>query len=123
MAEWLVGPGFELCMAHYPGLSDLRMIVDMRQMTGRSATARSLLLQQAKAYATCIGHIVLIPSLHMGPTYVKVVEASAMLLRLAGMRVDIEQTVERALAKYDVHAAMAAPQSQTASRPFASRGL
>jgi hypothetical protein len=123
MAEWMVGPGFEQLVARFPGLTDLRVVLDMRQMTGRSALARSTLMQPAKLFAARVGHVVLIPSIHMGPAYIKVVEAAAILLRLVGMRVDIEQSVERALAKHGIQPALPAPLPAPLDPPFASRGL
>jgi hypothetical protein len=121
LAEWMVGPGFELLAQRFPGHTDLRVILDMRQMTGRSAIARSVLMQRAPSFKGRVGHVVLIPSLHMGAAYIKVVEASALLLRLAGLRVDIEHALERVLIKNGVRfgqsgAARAAPPRGSESR-------
>jgi hypothetical protein len=105
MAEWLVGPAFELLLARFTGVSDLRVILDMRQMTGRSATARAALLHRAKSVAGRIGHVVLLPSVHLGTTYFKIVEGTAMMLRLAGLPVDVEYGLERVMDRYELRPA------------------
>jgi hypothetical protein len=100
MAEWLVGPGFDLLMARFPGARELRIVLDMRSMTGRSATARSLLLQRAKTVHDHVAHVVILPSQLLGPAYVKIVEGTALMLRLAGLRVDVEHEIERVVTRY-----------------------
>lgn len=105
MAEWLVGPGFDLLLSRFPGASDLRVVLDMRQMTGRSATARSLLLQRGRNVAGHIGHVVLLPSVHLGAAYVKIVEATALMLRMGGLRVDVELGLERVIAEHGLRPA------------------
>jgi hypothetical protein len=105
MAEWLIGPAFDQVVRRFPDASDLRVILDMRQMTGRSATARSLLLQRGKTLIGRVTHVVLVPSTLLGPAYIKVVEAAALLLRGAGLRVDVEASLERVIARHGVRAA------------------
>jgi hypothetical protein len=100
MAEWLVGPGFDLLLGRFPGARELRVVLDMRAMTGRSATARALMLQRAKTVHDHVAHVVLLPSQQLGPAYVKIVEGTAMMLRLAGLRVDVEHGLERVVARY-----------------------
>jgi hypothetical protein len=104
MAQWLVGPAFEQLAARFPGNRGVRVILDMRQMTGRSATARALLLQRARMLSAGIAHTVVIPSLHMGSAYLTLVEATVAALRLAGVRVELEDSIERVVAHYGVRA-------------------
>lgn len=107
MAEWLIGPAFDQVIGRFPDTRELRVILDMRQMTGRSANARSLLLQRGKTMIGHVAHVVLVPSTLLGPAYIKVVEASALLLRAAGLRVDIESSLERVIARHGVRPARA----------------
>jgi hypothetical protein len=100
MAEWLIGPLFDALVRRFPEGRDLRVVLDMRQMTGRSAIARALLIRHARTIAARLNHVVVIPSLHMGPTYVKVLEAAAVLLAAAGVPLAIEHNLDRALAKH-----------------------
>lgn len=102
MAEWMVGPGVDLLVRRFPECFDMRIVLDLRQMTGRSATARSLLMQAAKALSERVAHVVVLPSPHMGPAYSKVIEGTAGLLRLLGMRVDIEHALDRVLERHGV---------------------
>lgn len=106
LAEWLVGPAVDIIMERFPGETQLRVVLDMAQMTGRSATARATLMHNAVRFVPCVGQLVLVPSVHMGPTYIKVVEASAAVLRLVGLRVDIEHSADRALLKHGLSPAM-----------------
>src|SRR5262245_61337066 len=48
LAEWMVGPGYAQVLRRFPDARDLRVVMDMRQMTGRAATARALLIEHAK---------------------------------------------------------------------------
>jgi hypothetical protein len=107
MAEWLIGPAFDRVIERFPHETELRIILDMRQMTGRSATARSLLLQRGRTALGRVGHVVIVPSVLLGPAYVKVVEAAALVMRAAGLRVDVELSLERVLARHGVRSARA----------------
>lgn len=100
MAEWLVGEGLSLLLARFPGSRELRFFFDMREMTGRSATARAVLMRASTLPGLRIKHVVLLPSQHLGAAYPTVIEASAIVLRLIGYRVHVEHDLERALAKH-----------------------
>ena len=102
IAEWLAGPGLELLLQRFADARELRVILDMRRMTGRSASARAVLLQAGLRAAGRISHVVLLPSLHMGPAYLAVVETAAALLRLSGQRVDIEHDLAHVMERHGV---------------------
>jgi hypothetical protein len=102
MAEWIVETGLDRLLARYPEETDLVVVLDMRQMLGRSATARALLLQASEKAAGRIARVVLLPSTHMGPAYIKVIEATALLLRLTGYEVHVEDDLDVVLAKYRI---------------------
>lgn len=119
MAHWLAGDALDLFFSRFPGVDGLRVVLDMRRMTGRSAMARQVLMNASGAAAGRIAHVVLLPSLHMGPAYLKVIEATCVALRLIGYRVDVEHDLEVALRKHgirtemlsDVRAVLKQPQS------------
>jgi hypothetical protein len=96
----MVTEGLELVLNRFPGMRDLTVVLDMRHMIGRSAMARSVLMQASAAAAGRFGHVVLLPSVHMGAAYGAVIDASAVALRLMGYRVDVEQDLEPALKKH-----------------------
>lgn len=124
VAEWLVGAAVEQVLERFPGETQLRVVLDMTQMTGRSATARATLMQSAARFVPYVGQLVLVPSVHMGSTYINVVEASVAILRLVGLRVDIEHSVDRALAKHGLAPAMPPDLTRIASPgPELSRRL
>jgi hypothetical protein len=104
-AEWLVGPLFAALVRRFPEVHDLHVVLDMRPMTGRSAIARALLTRHVKAVRAQLGHVVIIPSLHLGPAYLKMLEASALLLVMAGVPIAIEHNLDRVLDKHGLRAA------------------
>jgi hypothetical protein len=107
MAHWLATEGLELLLSRFPGVDSLRLVIDMRRMTGRSAMARSILMNASGGQAAeRIAHVVLLPSVHMGPAYITVIEAAAVALRLIGYRVDIEHDLDDALDKVGVRTEM-----------------
>jgi hypothetical protein len=111
LAEWLTSEGLELLIARFPVDQELRLILDMRQMVGRSASARSLLMRASKTSRSRVQHVVLLPSVHLGATYAKVIEASAVVLRMLGYRVHVEHDLERALKKHGTRL-LAAPRDR-----------
>jgi hypothetical protein len=113
LAKWVVGPGYNQVVRRFPDCYELRIVLDMRQMTGRAATARSVLIDHAKLVSQRLGRVIILPSLHMGAVYLKVVETTALMLRAFGVRIEIEQSLERALAKQDMR--MTSPLEPTRS--------
>jgi hypothetical protein len=107
MAHWLVTDGLDLLLNRFPSVDNLLLVIDMRRMTGRSAMARSILMNASGGPAAeRIGQIVMLPSVHMGPAYVAVIEATAVALRLIGYRVAVEHDLEEALKNYGVRTEM-----------------
>lgn len=103
MAHWLVTEGLDLLLSRFPGVDNLQLVIDMRRMTGRSAMARSILMNASGGQAAeRIGQVVLLPSVHMGPAYFTVIEATAVALRLIGYRVAVEHDLDEALKKYGI---------------------
>jgi hypothetical protein len=106
MAHWLATEALDLLFGRFPGVDGLRIVLDMRRMTGRSAMARSVLMNASGAAVGRVGQVVLLPSVHMGPAYLNVIEASAVALRLIGYRVDVEHDLDAALKKHGVRTEM-----------------
>ena len=84
----------------FPQSRDLLVILDMRLMTGRSASARALLIQAGVRCVGRVGQAVVLPSQQMGEAYLQVVEAGVALVRLAGLRVEIAHDLPAVLARY-----------------------
>ena len=105
MAEWLTETGLTLLFARFPHVRDLRVILDMRQMTGRSANARAVLIQAGMRCVGRVGHVVLVPSQLLGEAYLRVVEAGAALVRSTGLCIDIEHDLSTVLARHAVRTA------------------
>ena len=107
LARWLCGPGYEQLLNRFPDAAELRVVLEMRQMTGRAATARAVLIEHGKLIAKRLGPVSILPSVHLGPFYVKLVEGTALMLRAFGLRIEIESSLERALAKQELRPAAA----------------
>ena len=117
MAEWLVGTGFDRLVQRFPGQRNLRVILDMREMTGRSASARAVLIANVIRLRPRIGHVVLLPSRHMGGDYLGIVELAVRMVNAMGLRVEIEHDLDRLLARHATRVASArAPESEAAAR-------
>jgi len=102
LAEWLTGPCLDQLRERFPGVRDLVLVFDMRSMLGRSATARALLLQASTGCVGLVRRVVLLPSPHMGPAYIQIVEATAAMLRVAGFDMYLAHDLEPALHKHGV---------------------
>jgi hypothetical protein len=102
MAEWLVGYGLDRLLQRFAGRRGLRVILDMREMTGRSASARALLIASATRALPRIGHVVVLPSRHMGEEYVTVVEVTARVVSAMGLRVDVEHDMDKVIARHAI---------------------
>ena len=115
LSRWLVGSGYNQLIRRFPDAHELRMVLDMRQMTGRSATARSIMIEHAKLVSQRLGRVIILPSVHLGAFYVTVVETTALMLRPFGVRIEIEHSLERALARQELRVAPAFDASRQAS--------
>jgi hypothetical protein len=122
LARWLVGPGYTQLTRRFPDSSELYVVLDMRQMTGRSATARALLIEHSKLVAKQLGQVVVIPSLHLGALYVKVIEATALMLRPFGVHITIEHDLQHALCEAGVRLAAAQDLTRAPARPQSGTG-
>jgi hypothetical protein len=97
MAEWLVGPAFDTLVQRFNGRRGLRVILDMREMTGRSASARAILLANVLRVLPRIGHVVLLPSQHMGSEYMGIVELTVRMVNAMGLRIEVAHDLESVL--------------------------
>jgi hypothetical protein len=103
LAEWLVGPCFDQFLARFPGTErDLTVVLDMRSMLGRAANARQVMLQASVPARARVKRVVILPSIHLGPAYITIIEATAVVLRIAGYDVHVEDDLELALRKHDI---------------------
>jgi hypothetical protein len=115
MAEWLVGAGFDRLLQRFAGQGGgLRVILDMRDLTGRSATARALMIANAPRALRYVNHVVMLPSRHMRGDYLQIIELTARTVSAMGLRVDIEHDLQEVLTRYAI--GLAAPrQAETAA--------
>lgn len=103
LAEWLVGPCFDELLARFPGTErDLTVVLDMRSMLGRAANARQVMMQASVPGRARVERVVILPSEHLGPAYITIIEATAALLRLTGYEVHVETDLEVALRKHGI---------------------
>lgn len=116
MAEWLVGPAFDALAQRFSGRRGLRVILDMREMTGRSASARSILLANVLRVLPRIGSVVMLPSQHMGPDYMSIIELTVRMVKAMGLPIEVAHDLESVLGDGDVCiAAGRAPNTQTSA--------
>jgi hypothetical protein len=65
---------------------------------------------------------VVLPSVHLGALYVKVIEATALMLRPFGVRIDIEHDLQRVLIDSGLRVAPALDVGRAAASPRAGTG-
>lgn len=99
-AEWLVDVGFHVLDAYYPRRNDLLFVFDLSNMVGRSAAARSVLLNGAKALHRRFSHVIVVPPRDYPPMYLQAFQASIALVRLLGLRVSIAGSSAEVIARY-----------------------
>jgi hypothetical protein len=104
-ATWLVDVGFHVLDAYYPRRDDLLFVFDLSNMVGRSAAARSVLLNAAKALRRRFSHIVVVPPKDYPPMYLQAFHASLALVRLLGLRVSVANSSADAIARYGLRPA------------------
>lgn len=103
LAEWLVGPCFSELLTRFPGTErDLTVVLDMRSMLGRAANARQVMMQASVPGRARVKRVVILPSEHLGPAYITIIEATAAVLRLAGYDVHVESDLELAMRKHGI---------------------
>lgn len=89
LATWLVGPAFSALDSRFPERTGLVLVLDLTNMVGRSAAARSILLHSAKALGSRFSRVFVIPPADYPPMYMKAFHASIAFARLAGMNVTV----------------------------------
>lgn len=98
-ATWLVNDAFEVLDAEYPRQSELILVLDLYNMTGRSAAARSVLLNAAKLLYTRFAHAYVVPPAECPPMYLQAFHASIALVRLLGLRVSVVSSSAEVIAR------------------------
>jgi hypothetical protein len=118
LAEWLVGPAFEHLIQYFPDALRLIVVFDLRQMTGRDSSARALLIDKGKTLRASMLHAVVIPPVGASPAYHSSLRVAAAILRVYGVRVDIERSLTKVLSEQGLRGAGLTPVS---SRPWFSQ--
>jgi hypothetical protein len=118
MAEWVVDDAFARLIERFPGRRNLTVILDMRQMPGRSATARAVLIANAKRVLPRVGRVVLLPSRLIGGEYVRVVEITARMVSAMGLPVEVEHDLQRVFTRHGVRLAAASASEGGTSAPW-----
>lgn len=100
LATWLVGPAFAVLESRYPQRSGLVLVLDLTNMVGRSAAARSILLHSAKVLGPRFSRVYVIPPSDYPPMYMKAFHASVAFARLLGMNVTIAGASRAIIERY-----------------------
>jgi hypothetical protein len=85
LAEWLVGPAYDLLAARFPDRDGLLFVLDMTEMLGRSAAARSIMLRKARTIGSRFSRVLLVPPLVTPPMYLQSMQLTFVLLRSVGI--------------------------------------
>lgn len=102
LADWLVGPAFDVLHAQFPDRNDLWLVLDLTHMVSRSAAARSILLHSAKVLRSRFARIFVVPPAKYPPMYIKGFHASVGFLRLLGMNVTVAGSSRAVIERYGI---------------------
>lgn len=102
LASWLVGPAFEVLDQHFAGRNDLTFVLDLGNMVGRSAAARSILLHSAKVLGHRFERAFVVPPLDYPPMYLKAFHASVAFVRLLGVDVTVAGSSRAVIERYGI---------------------
>jgi hypothetical protein len=101
-ATWLVEEAFEALDAKYPERDDLILVLDLYHMVGRSAAARSVVLNGAKLLYRRFSHVFVVPPAEYPPMYLQAFQASIALVRLLGLGVSVVGSSAEVIARLDL---------------------
>ena len=105
MARWLVGPARAALWRRFPVESGLTLVLDLTLMDGRDAGARALLHESAKDDKGRIARSFVIPPTKASGTYLSALHVAATLLRVFGVRVDVESSLTSVFASFPLRVA------------------
>jgi hypothetical protein len=100
LASWLVGPAASELVATFPQRNDMFFVLDLTNMVGRSAAARSILLHSAKVLGARFARVFVIPPAEYPPMYLKAFHASVAFVRLLGMHVTVAGSSRAVIERY-----------------------
>jgi hypothetical protein len=97
--NWVVGPAYDLLDRSFPNHNALTLVLDLTEMTGRTAAARSTFLGKARQCGARFtrGYVVL--PRHSSAAHFVSMRASIALIRALGVQVEIVDSPERAIAQ------------------------
>jgi hypothetical protein len=104
-AEWLVGPVAEKLDQRYPRHRALTIVLDLEQMTGRSAACRTLVLAKARELSGRVVRCFIVLPRHASPAHLHGVRAGIALARAFGIPVEVAESAARAIASADLRVA------------------
>jgi hypothetical protein len=104
LANWLVGPALSMLDAEFPNRNDLLLVLDLTNMVGRSAAARSILLHTAKVVRSRFSRVFVVPPADYPPMYMKAFHASVAFARLLGLHVTIAGSCRAVIDRYGISA-------------------
>ena len=93
LARWLVGPATAALQRRFPIELRLVLVLDLTLMDGRDAGARALLHESAKDNKGRVARSFVIPPKKASATYLSALQVSATLLRVFGVRVEVESSL------------------------------
>jgi hypothetical protein len=103
--NWLVGPAYELLDRRFPNHNALTLVLDLADMTSRTAAARSTFLGKARQCGARFTRGYLVLPRHTSTAHFFSMRASITLVRALGVQVEIVDSPARAIAQADLHTA------------------
>lgn len=100
VATWLVHTAYGALDSIFPQQRDLVLVLDLHMLVGRTAAARSILLNSARVLGDRFSEIYVVPPAAYPPMYVRAFQASLAFARLLGLRVTLVSSSAQLIERY-----------------------
>jgi len=99
-ATWLGTEAFEPLECYFPQERDLVLVLDFHMMVGRTAAARSIVMNSARVLGERFSNAYVVPPAAYPPIYRQAFQASVAFVRLLGVRVTLVSSSAQLVERY-----------------------
>jgi hypothetical protein len=97
MADWIVGPAYEAFTLHFPGHTELRLLLDIRPLTSREPAARRVILEAGAKYLRAFSHVAILAPTKPPPLYMTTLTGAVALMSAFGPDIALHPDLPTAL--------------------------
>jgi hypothetical protein len=101
-SSWLVSTAFATLDSYFPKRDDLVLVLDLHMLLGRTAAARSILLNSFRLLGKRFANVYVVPPAAYPPIYRQAFQASLAFARLLGIRVTLAASSAQLIDRYNL---------------------